>query len=332
MSASQPAIPLRSIGDVRRVALAAPLLASALVAAALAAAAPIGVTRLSASDALRSGRAISLARLAVAGATLVELEAPEAGATLLAVSRDGRAAAVADRVGEPSGTLTLATDDGAQLLVAFPGLLAATFGADGSWLAVIDGRGALWTMDAASGVLQPIADGPFIGTPTIADDGSLLLLAVPSVEAPYQSSLVRLDLGTGVAEPISDAELVYAVYPLDGGDLAVVSHEVTGTEVARLARGVARPLAALGPGAVNVAVAHDGRIAFERAGDGIFVIDAPGSAERGIGAGARPCFDPSGSALLVERDGKRLALGVDGSLLAETAELAAFAGSAGCQS
>jgi len=326
MSASPGAVPLRVA-----VLVALPLV-SALVAAALAAGSPSGVTRLDAREAERAGRAISLVRHPIGAATLVELQPAEAGAALLAVSGDGRAAAVADRLGEPSGTLTLAMDDGEQLQVPFPGLLAATFASDGSLLVVIDGHGALWKMDVASGSREQLLDGPFVGTPVIADDGSLLLLAVPSVEAPYRSTLVRAAIDTWVTAPISEAELVYGVVPLEGGDLAVVAHEATGTEVRLLTHGAERQLVGLGPGAVNVTVARDGRIAFERAGEGIFVLEPPGGVPRAIGPGSRPCFAPDGGSLLVDREGFRVAISLDGSVLATADGLSGFAGSAGCPS
>ncbi len=331
MSAFQHAVSRRAIGDMR-IALLVTLavFCSFLVAVMAAADSPSGVMRLSATDVQRSGRAMDLVRHAVGGTTLVGVQPADAATALLAVSRDGRTAAIADRIGEASGTLTLAMDDGAQLRVPFPGLLAATFASDGAWLAVLDGRGALWKLDAGSGSREPLLDGPFIGAPVFAADSSLLLLSVPSVEAPYQSRLVRLAIGSRVPDPISDEDLVYAVFPLDDGDLAVVAHRAEGTVVRELAGGTERRLVVLGPGAVNVAVSPDGRVAFERGGDGIFVLDAPGSAPRSIGVGSRPCFGPDGKELLIERQGQRVAVAMDGTVLAALDELAVFVGSAGC--
>lgn len=331
MSASQGAISRRPVSDPRVAVLAALPLVLALLATGVASAdPPSGVVRLSAADAARSGTSIRLARQTVRGATLVEVEPSQEGMSLLAVSADGRAAALADRVGELSGALTLAMDDGSQLRIAFPGLLAATFAPDGSWLAVVDGRGALWRLDAATGHRDRVLDGPFVGSPGISDDGSLLLLAVPSVEAPYRSQLVRAVLETGVARPVSDEELVYGAFPLEGGEMAIVAHVATGTVVRRLTSAGERPLLDLGSGAVNVAVSRAGLVAFERAGQGIFLVASPGSPPRGVGIGSRPCFDPAGSALLVRREGQRVALALDGAVLAAVHELAGFAGSEGC--
>jgi len=320
-------------GDVRIAAFAAIPIVLAALAVGVASAGPApGVTRLSAADAERSGATIRLLQHPVGGSTLVEVESPAAGPILLAVSPDGAAVALADRVGELSGSLTLARADGTQLRIQLPGLLAASFATDASWLAVIDGRGALWRVDAGSGRAELLDDGPFVGSPIVAADGSLILLAVPSVEAPYQSHVVQLDPTTGVAAALSEADIVYAAFPLVDGDLAIVVHDPSGIQVQRLASDAAQVLAHLDPGAVNVAVAADGRIAYEHGDDGIFVLDAAGSTAHRVGIGSGPCFAPDGSSLLLRRGDQRLALAVDGSVLAVVDELAGFAGSAGCAS
>ena len=320
----------RSVGDPRIVALATlPVIIGLLAAGIASADLPPGVMRLSAADAERSGSIVRLVPHAVHGSTLVDVQPPTGGMSLLAVSADGSAVALADQVGEPSGALTVAASDGSQLRISLPGLLAATFAADASWLAVIDGRGALWRVDATLGRSEQIADGPFIGSPLIAPDGSLVALAVPSVEAPYRSRLVRVATDTGVASVLSAQELVYAAFPLDDGDLAVVAHDGT-TVVSRVGGAGVRRMADLGRGAVNVSIAGDGRIAFEVTGEGIFLVERPGSAPRGLGVGTRPCFAPDGSSVLVARGKERVALGLDGSQLAEADGLAGFAGSAGC--
>jgi hypothetical protein len=331
MSASQGAIVRRPPGDPRIAALViVPVLATLLAAGLASAERQAGVTRLSAAEAGRSGSTIDLRSRRVGAATLVEVEQPEDGMSLLAVADNGSAVALADRVGEASGVLTLAGADGAQLQIPFAGLLAATYVSDGSWLAVVDGRGALWSVNAASGHVDLLADGPFVGSPVIDDDGSLLVLAVPSVEAPYQSHLVRLTPANGLAESLSEVELVYAAFPLEIGDVAIVAHDVGGTTVRQLTVGGERLLADLGSGAVNVAVAPNGRIAFERDGEGVFLVDTPGSVPRSMGAGSRPCFDADGSLLLVRRGSQRVALSIDGAVLAVAGRLAALAGSAGC--
>ena len=334
MSSSQGVIARRQLrGDPRIAAFAAIPIVLAALAVGVASARPApGVTRLSAADAERSGATIRLLQHAVGGSTLVEVEPPAAGPSLLAVSPDGAAVALADRVGELSGSLTLADADGTQLRIQLPGLLAASYATDALWLAVIDGRGALWRVDAGSGRAELLEDGPFVGSPVVATDGSLILLAVPSVEAPYQSHLVELDPTTGVVAALSEADIVYAAFPLDDGDLAIVVHDPSGTQVERLTPGAAQVLVHLDPGAANVAVAADGRIAYEHGDDGIFVLDAAGSTPHSVGIGSGPCFAPDGSSLLLRRGDQRFALTPDGSVLAVVDELAGFAGSVGCGS
>ena len=320
-----------SAGNPRIAAyLAVPFILALLAAGVASAELPPGVTRLSAADADRSGSAIHLRRQAVGGATLVRVEAATTGISLLAVAGDGSQVALADQLGEASASLTLARIDGEQLRIAMPGLLAASFASDGSWLAVIDGRGALWRVDAVSGGRALLAQGPFIGSPVVEADGSLLLLAVPSVQAPYQSRLIRFVTATGAATRLSGEDLVYGAFPLDGGDLAIVAHRIDGNTVRRISGSSDRLLVDLGPGAVNVAVAGNGRIAFERNGEDVYLLDEPGLAARRVGEGGRPCFSPDGSSILVRRGDQTLGLDLDGSVLAIAAEPAGFAGSAGC--
>lgn len=311
--------------------VAIPLLIGLLAIGVVSAELPARVTKLSAADAERAGATIGVARRAVGDSTLVEVDPQAARLTLLAVSADGTHAALTDQVGESSGSLVLADTDGSQLRIQLPGLIGAGFAGDAAWLAVVDGRGALWRVESGSGRSELLASGPFIGSPSVAEDGSVLVLAVSSVEAPYRSMLVRLDPATGVAAPVADEELVYGAFPLEGGAIAIVAHEHGSSVVHRLAEGNDRLLVDLGPGAVNATVAPDGRhVAFERDGAGIVLVDVAGPAPQHIGTGSRPCFGADGSALLVRRGDESVVLAADGSLLTVAAALSAFAGSAGC--
>jgi hypothetical protein len=292
---------------------------------------PSRTVRVSAESAAQSGSLVGMAPRAVADSALLEIKPGDSATRLLAVAPDGAQVALADRVGELFGSLTLAKSDGSQVRVSLPGLLGAGYAADGTWLAVLDGRGVLWQVDSASGEARQLAEGPFLGTPIAGHDGSLMLLSVPSVEAPYRSLLVRFVPSSGSVTTLASDDLVYAGYPLDDGTLALVAHRAGGTVVKRVGPGVGQVLADLGPGAINAAVASDGRhIAFEKAGQGIFLVDGPGAPARSIGLGSRPCFAPDASTLLVHRDNDSAALSVDGSLLAVTARLTGVVGSAGC--
>lgn len=333
MSASEGAMTRRHPAGNPRIAayLVVPTILALMAVGIVSAELPPGVTRVSAADAERTGSAIHLRRQPVGGATLVGAEAAKTRMSLLAIAVDGTQVALADELGEASGSLTLAKVDGEQLRIAMPGLLAASFASDGTWLAVIDGRGALWRVDAISGWSALLAEGPFIGSPVVEADGSLLLLAVPSVQAPYESRIIRLTPATGAATQLSDEELVYGAFPLDGGDLAIVAHRVEGNTVRRISGSRDRLLVDLGLGAVNVAVAGGGRIAYERNGEGIYLVDTTGLAARRVTAGSRPCFSPDGSSILVRRGEQTVALDLDGSVLAVADEPAGFAGSTGCQ-
>lgn len=287
-----------------------------------------------AADAARAGTTIRLVAHPLRGSSLIEVETQSnaaAAGVLLAISPDGGQVALADQVGELSGQLIVARTDGSQLRVQLPGLLAAGFAPDSAWLAVIDGRGALWRVATASGEATLLADGPFLGSPIVRPDGSLMLLSVPSVEAPYRSQLVQVAPTTGAVTAISAAELVYAAFPMADGSVAVVAHEPGRTVVRTAGRNGSELLADLGPDAVNVAVAPDGkRIAYEVTGRGIYVIDGPGNGPRSLGTGSRPCFEAGASALLVRRGPGTVALALDGSVLAATDHAAGLAGAVGC--
>ena len=326
------ASPRHPLIDARRFgsALVIPLLLAILIAGATSAGRQPEVLRISAADAARSGAHIGLLPHPVGSASLLEVRAPAPG-ILLAVSGDGSQAALADEVGQSSGSLTLARADGSQLRVTLPGLIAAGFGLDGSWLAVVDGRGALWRVDTTTGEAAQLGDGPFVGSPIATGDGSLLLLAVSSVEAPFRSRVVRLAVPDGAMTPLSDDELDYAGFPLADGAVAVVSHQPDGPVVRREAAGASQLIANLEPGAINVVVAPDGRrIAYELGAGGVFFLDGPGSSSRSLGSGSHPCFAPDASSLLVRRGSGSAALALDGSVLAVTQLPSGFAGAAGC--
>lgn len=318
--------------DVRRFGplVLIPLLLALLAAGVASADRSTGALRISAADAARSGSLIRMLPRVVGSSSLVEVQAPGA-AVLLALSADGGQAALVDQLGQLSGSLAIVREDGSQLQLQLPGLLAAGFSVDGSWLAVVDGRGALWRVDTATGEAAPINDGPFLGSPIVAADGSLLLLSVSSVDAPIRSQVVRVAQSTGVVTPLTSDDLDYAGYPLVDGGVAVVSHEPGRTVVRRVAQGASRLLADLGPGAINVAVSPNGReIAYELSARGIVLLDRPGASPRSLGSGSRPCFAADGSSLLVRRGTGTAALALDGAVVAVTDRQAGLAGAVGC--
>lgn len=290
---------------------------------------PPAVVHLDAAGARRSGVSVSLRRHDQRGAALVEvgLLAASPGARVLAVAPDGSSVALAVTPTSPDGELAVATADGGQVRVRLPGVTAAGFAPAGDRLAVIDGSGSVWLVDADTGASRRVGDGPFVGSPTFETDGSLLLLVASSFEAPYRSQPVVVAVSDGSSTPISDDELVYAVFPLTDGARAIVVHERGGTVVKRLRGTDASIIAELGPDATGVTVTADGsRIAFQRGDAGIFLVDRPGAPPRWISDGFAPSLSPDGELLLVRRGASTALLSVEGALVAAYDGAAAFIG------
>lgn len=288
---------------------------------------PPAVLRLSASEAQRSGAAISLLRHDLPGAALLEVAPPPSSTAHwpLAAAADGRIVALSGPPGTLDGELTIASADGSQVRIHLAGVSGAGFAPAGDRLAAIDGNGSLWLVDAGSGASRRVADGPFVGSPVFAADGSLLVLSASSVEAPYRSSPVRIDPEGGSATPLSGDELVYGVFPLADGALALVVHQPGGTVVKRVGGGDASVLADLGPDATSVDVSADGsRIAFQRGALGVFLIDGLGAPARHVGAGSAPTISPDGGLLLVRRGASTALLSSDAAVLGEYAGAVAF--------
>ena len=318
----------------RRVALILgllPLASGLMLGSAVAERAP-AVSRVSSGEAAQTGRSIVIARHDDLARGLAEVRVASAisatrnGGTdqLLAVAPDAATAAVAGQIGPDTTPLIMAGADGSQVQVELPGLIAAAFSPDSSWLAAIDGRGALWRVASADGAAEQIAAGPFIGQPIIEAGGTVMALQVPSVEAPYRSELVRV-APDGTATTLTTEALVYGAQPMADGSLAAVAHRPTGTVVLRLAGDRASVMADLGADAVNVAVERSAAaVAWEQGGT-VFLRRLPdGRAER-IAAGTHPRFSADGRALLVDvPTGTRL-IEPDGDLIATFTTQLAFA-------
>ncbi|HET6819876.1 MAG TPA: hypothetical protein VFH98_04900 [Candidatus Limnocylindria bacterium] len=242
---------------------------------------------------------------------------------LLALSPDGTAAAVATQVGPAPTNLTLAHPDGSQQRVAMPGLIGAGFAPDGSWLAAIDGGGAMWHVPASGAGAARVAEGPFIGTPIVEPGGSVLALWVSSIEAPIVSRLVRISSG-GTVVALTDDQLVYGAQLMADGTVVYASHQGSRTFVKQTGAGAPpRALADLGEDAVNVAVDPAAEaVAFERGGQ-VFLRHIAERHPIQLGAGMRPRFAPDGRSILVELAAGTALIALDGS------RLASFDGDAG---
>jgi hypothetical protein len=309
----------------RRLALIVgllPLASGLMLGSAVAERAP-AVSRLTSSEAALNGQSIVIARHDDLAVGLAEVRVPSTisatrgGGTdqLLAVAADASMVAVAGQIGPETTPLIMASADGSQVQVELPGLIAAAFSPDESWLAAIDGRGALWHVAAADGAAQQIAAGPFIGQPVVEASGSVLALQVPSVEAPYRSELVRV-MPDGAAMPLTTEALVYGVQPLADGSLAVIAHRPTGAVVLQLGGGTATVIADLGADAVNATVDRSATaVAWERAGS-VFHQRLPDGRAQRIAAGTHPRFSADGQALVVELPSGTQLIEPDGDLIA----------------
>lgn len=310
-----------------RMVAALSLAASLAGAGMVSAQPPTAATILSPADAQRAGFELQLARRVARGQLIVELRRGPRSANvatrLLDVAPGGVTAAVATGTRPADAALALLRGDGSVVLPDLPGVLGAAFAPDASWAAVVDATGALWRVATDGTVARRIADGPFSIPLRFSPDGSILVRAVSSVEAPYRSDLVRLDPQTGATATVA-AGLVYRGVPLDDGSVAVTVHEPGKTLVRRVAAD-SRPIADLGPRAINVDVSGDGqRIAWEVAGDGVYLLEL-GKPGRRLTAGGEPTFAPDGRSLLVRTAAGSSELGLDGKALATLSADTTFA-------
>jgi len=304
------------------------LLASQLVGPPARAERPAPTSRLTAAEAREAGQAITVSERAVGSSTLLVATLPKAtvqaradafeAARLLDVTDDAAFVVAADLIADQAGTITLQRDDGSQLLVSVPGVIDAELAPDQRWLAALDGGGRLLRIDATSGALSGLAARPFIGVRLFERDGTLLLLAVSSVEAPWQSRLVRLDPQGGALVALSgEDELVYGIVRLADG-IAYTAHDATtGTTVVnRVAPTGPQRVADLGAQAIDADIGRDGSsVAYEVTGDGIYVQSTVTGETRRVGSGSHPRFSPNGDLLAVRRGGGTTILALDGSVL-----------------
>jgi hypothetical protein len=327
----------------RRLAMilvVAPLVGGLTISTAIAQRPP-PVASLSSGEAQDQGMTISIVGHPDLAPGLAEVRvpatpggAPTAGMNrLLALSPRGDQAAVAQQVGPDPSILVLARTDGSQLLIRLPGLIAAGFAPDGTWLAAVDGSGALWRVQTDTGMATHLADGPFIGRPTVEATGSILALRVSSVEAPFVSRLARVAVDGSAISFLTDDQLVYGAWPLADGSLAVVAQQASSTHVWHLSDGTRQQVADLGQDAVNVSVAPAGdAVAWESAGQVYFRALSAGR-PTWLTSGERPQFAGDGQSLLVELPAGSILVGLDGDRIATFASQAGFATCAeGCGS
>jgi hypothetical protein len=336
----------RRLRGAAGAALAVTLAGSLGLVSSVAAQPPPAVTMLSAEQARRTGRAISTATLTVAGQRLVTVSAAQnpgrslsAGGDdpgdperirrqamrLLDVSDDGTLA-LADAIEEQDGGLSLADSSGAQLTVSLPGVAGARFAPAGGWLAVVDGTGRAWRVERETGTATSLADGPFAGILGFRRDGALLLVALPSVEAPFTASLVELDPGSGRVRTLDGADsvgLVLAAAELPDGAIGLVAHRPgEGVAYLRLAAGALSEMAGLAPDAVDVSISADGSaVAYALADGHAFLVRPEAHTAVDLGTGALPRVAGDGHAVAVVRDGQTAVVDEAGRELQRVAAL-----------
>lgn len=328
-------------GSRLAVLVALPLIGGLTIGTAVAQPGP-NVKTLTAAQVEQLGSAISVLFRPDLATGLAEVQVPgwtaatgKAGINrLLAIAPGGEMAAIAGQMGPGQAPLILVRADGTQLHVTMAGLLGAGFAPDAAWLAVIDGAGSLWRIDASTGRATHLADGPFLGSPVIDVAGAILTLRVASVEAPFLSRLVRVAADGSQLTMLTDEQLVYGVQPLTDGSLAVTAHRPAGTLVISVPpNGATQTMADLGPDAVNVSVAPTGAaIAWERRGE-VFLRGLPAGQPQRFTAGRRPRFAPDGQALLVDAPTGTVLMDLRARTIATFTTQVAFDGcAAGCES
>jgi hypothetical protein len=336
MSVRHRPAPRRSRGPAGALLVTGLALSLGLASSATAQPPPL-VTRLPADVAGRAGLAVDVARHRLAGQDLLEVRIPSApraapaGAPPAAEAEDAErrealrlldqaangSLAIADAIGDPAAGLTVVEPDGSQVHVAVPGVAGAAFAPRGDWLAVVDASGTLWRVDAAAGSALPVANGPFAGSVTVGTSGELVLPSLSSMEAPYASSLVRVDPGSGRAVPVTSEDeslLVFATRVLADGSLAVVAHRFGGgVGLYRIAGGRATELLALDPGAVDASISDDGSaVAYALPGDGTYLGRAGEGAPMRITSGELPRIAPDGGAVAVLQAGATVVVDATG--------------------
>jgi hypothetical protein len=286
-----------------------------------------------------AGRQVGLPIRALGDAEIVEPRTAAADPVLaLAASPDGTTVAISPVDPGQPGPLVLARADGAQLEVALPGVRGAAFSPDGTWLAVVDGAGALWRVDAGSGAALPLAEGPFGPDPSVPEEGHILVIRLSSLEAPFWADAELIDASSGSAaslDPTTEpgAQLVYAASPFADGGVALVRHRVGG--------GVAVLRASPGQAPTELADLETAMVAVSPTGDWLAWIEADvvrlaptGSSNKptDLGRGSAARFAPDGSLVLVLGDQSASVFDLDGVRVGEATTSACWIGDGrGCR-
>lgn len=200
---------------------------------------------------------------------------------------------------------------------------AARFSPDGAFLAVVDGAGALWTINLATAELDLVAsNGPsdlvFGRSLRFGDRDHVYVQLVGSVEIPIPSHPAILDLRDGSFVALSDDAWAYAPAPLADGSTAYLHLNANGSYVARRTDGsVVVDIAQVGFIHGGFDFNADGAVVFSD-GSTTRIVLAAGGKPITLGAGTDPRFASDGQSVLVfdASHAESKLLGLDGSLLA----------------
>ena len=323
MSAEYPS--MRSRVLVRVILIASLLVVLGVVS--ITSAAPVPASRLLDAEAVaRAGLSLSWTSAAVDGSRLAVSRE-----RLLAVSADGSAIAAASGSPGSGADLVIARLDGSQVRLSGVDPLAAMFNPDGKTVWVLSREGALTRVDIATGVQSAVAPGPFATSLAAASDGSLLALALDSVEAPTRSSLVQVAPDGTARALLPDVRIVYRAFILDTGAVwALVHWPGEAPSLVAVTDGLSVTTDSVG---LDLDVSSDGRyLAWTDAGNVLIAVVGGHEPARILGPGSSPRFGPSGTAVLVQRAAAAAVLNTDGELITDLTAGACWAGDGACDS
>jgi len=218
---------------------------------------------------------------------------------------DGRLAAYRDAWSGPGPLHLVGADGWTEDLILGPvdthAPLAAAFSPDGRTLAIVDGAGALWSVEVSSRAATrvPMAEGtgPFGRSIRFGDATHVFVQVVGSVEIPIPSHIAVVSLPDGAVTRLSDDPAAFGPRPLMDGSVAYLHLNADGSYVVRRvgSSGAAADVAAVGfaHGWVDISIA--GAVAYSD-GATTWLVASAGARPVRIGAGAYPRFGPDGRA------------------------------------
>ena len=177
----------------------------------------------------------------------------------------------------------------------------AAFSPGGRTLAVVDGAGALWTVDvsthAATRVPATAGTSVFGQSLRFGDETHVFVQAVGSVEIPVPSHIAVVSLADGAVTRLSDDPSAFGPRPLEDGSVAYLHLDASGSYVVRRLgpSGAVIDVADVGYAHGWVDISIGGAVAFSD-GTTTWLVAHAGDRPVRIGAGAYPRFSRDGRA------------------------------------